>query len=961
MFITGIIFCIIVAIIIILLVTSKFGKKEEIETKKEFAIPPQKRYPFMYFKDCRFYADGGSRFEYSEEQIEQFMNSLEELFDKEEYLEVIKMANKLVKIYPKIDKVWYRKIASIFIDVIKNEKCWNEKLSKSVVNACYGFLQCYETVIDKSIAVKHSLLPLLIKSIEELIKYQNNNVTKYHNFEVYNMLLNLYYVLPYRELLVLLSNNLLEDKVDKDFESEAYVKQTIKNLLKQVDILRTRNTSRLQESFDSKKITNCTLITDERIGANIIAFELTFEEGIKKEKIEAAFFDENGAEIHFGKNIEERFVDVFVINEDRKVTTKEEIVLLTEEHINKVVLRIYKEDNENIDKKDITGKEATEKEISAKESTEKQENRETEVSNENENQEIEDFTPNPKAHKTQMLMYPSFDGIKDIGLSDTQFIGLKENNTVITLGIGDKLKQQTNTWKNIEKIYVKNDAVYGVREDGTVIYAGNCEYDGAEYIYSWTNVESLSLGEKHMVAITKNATMYALGANANGECDIDEWYDIVQVATSYHTVGVCKNGKVLATGENNFGECDVKSWQDVVQVAAGDFYTLGLTSSGKVLATGLNSCGQCNVTEWANIKKIFAKGNMSVGLRYDGKIVTAGKNSYHYGDIKNWTRTKDVVMSNNRIIGIEQDGTVKATGKPYRNFVNGEWNDVKNVVISNNNILAVKENGTLLSNDLVFGYCVSDNFDNVSQICEDIDNNRIVMVSNKGVVTINNKIKGSTADENIYPTFYDVKKVDLSETHLVMLKNDGTAGYFRFSDGLTEDVSAWDNLVDVDAGKDFIIGLNISGKVLAMGKNEHGQCEVSEWHDIVKIRAAGKRAIGLSIDGKLFMSGMSEFGEDDFIKLFRNVKDFALTKLQTMILESDGTVKVTYHPDGVNTEGVKAWKNIKKVVARGNNFLCLAEDGKVYSTIDDEAEISSWEEIDDIDASGSYVWASLKS
>jgi len=954
MFITGIIFCIIVAIIIILLVTSKSGKKEEIESKKVFAIPPQKRYPFMYFKDCRFYADAVSRFEYSEEQIDQFLKSLDDFFEKDEYVEAIKLANKLIKIYPKIDKVWTRKIASTFVDVIANNNCWSEKLSKSIVNACFGFLQCYETVIEKSIAVKHILLPLLLKSIEELIKYQNKSVTKYHNFEVYNMLLNLYYVLPYKEILVLLSNSLLEDKADKDFEDESYVKQTLKSLLKHVDMLRTRNTSKLQETFDSKVITNCTLITDERLGANIIAFELTFEQGIKKEKIEATFYDETGAEIHFGRNVDERFVDVFENFEDRKVTAKEEIVLLTEEHISKVVLKIYKDKEEKTEQEE---KKTPNDEVEEK--TAQQEKSQDEFSNANE--KIEDFEPADKPHKAQMLMYPSFENIKDIGMSDTQFVGLKENNTVITLGVGDKLKQQTNTWKNIDKIYVKKDAVYGVREDGTVIYAGDCEYDGAEYIYSWSNVESLSLGEKHMVAITKNATMYALGANVNGECDIDEWYDIIQVATAYHTVGVCKNGKVLATGENNFGECDVKSWQDVVQVAAGDFYTLGLTSSGKVLATGLNSCGQCNVGEWANIKKIFAKGNMSVGLRYDGKIVTAGKNSYHYGDIKNWSRIKDVVMSSNRIIGIEQDGTVRATGKPYRNFANGTWSDVKNVVISNDNIVAVKENGSLLSNDIVFGHCISDNFDNTAQICEDIDNNRIAVVSNKGVVTINNKIRTSKSDDNIYPTFYDVKKIDLSETHLVMLKNDGTAGYMRFEDGVTEDILVWDNLVDVDAGKDFLIGLNISGKVMALGKNEHGQCEVSEWHDIVKIRAAGKRAIGLSIDGKLFMSGISEFGEDDFIKLFKNVKDFALTNLQTMILESDGTVKVTYHPEGVNTEGVKAWKNIKKVVARGNNFLCLSEDGKVYSTIDDEAEIGGWEEVDDIDASGGYVWASLKS
>ena len=182
MFITGIIFCIIIAIIIILLVTSKFGKKENTEVKKVFAIPPQKKYPFIYYKDCRFYADTVSRFEYSEDEIDQFLKSLEECFGKEDYPKAIKLSGEIMKILPKADKLWTIRIASIFIDVITNEKCWNEKLSKAVLNACFGFIQCYDTVIEKSKAVKYILMPLLMKSIDELIKYQNKNVTKYQAF-----------------------------------------------------------------------------------------------------------------------------------------------------------------------------------------------------------------------------------------------------------------------------------------------------------------------------------------------------------------------------------------------------------------------------------------------------------------------------------------------------------------------------------------------------------------------------------------------------------------------------------------------------------------------------------------------------------------------------------------------------------------------------------------------------------
>lgn len=950
MLIIGFIFFIIIAIIIILLVTSKSSKPEQ-EEKKVYAIPPQRRYPLIYAKDCLFHADAVSRFEYSEDEIDQFLKSLEESFSREDYTKTIKLSNEIIKILPKSDKAWIKKISAIFMDIINNEKCWNERLSRSIVNSCFGFLQCYETIIEKSIAAKHVLLPLLLKNIDATIKYQNKNVTKYHNLEIYNMLLNIYYVLPYKDVLMLLSNYLLEDKTDKEFGDVPYVKQTLKHILSQADMLRTRNTSKLQETFDSKKITNCTLITDERIEANIIAFELNFEAGNKKETIEVICYDENGNELCFGKNDKEHFTDVFEANSERGVVSKEEIVLLTGEEISRVELKIYKPE--------IEGKQSIEND-SIKEPVKKPEEVQKNTNTEQETSVEEENIENTQVRNDLIkLMYPSFNEIKYADISDTQFVALKENNTVVAFGVGDKLKQQVTTWKDIDKIYVKNDAVFGVRNDGTVIYAGDCEYEKAEYVYSWENIESLSLGEKHLIALTKNSTAIAIGLNSNGECDVEDWYDIVQIVSSYHTVGLSKSGKVNATGENNFGECDVKSWQDIVQVAVGEFYTLGLTSSGKVLATGLNSCGQCNVGDWANIKKIYAKGNISIGLRYDGKVVTAGKNSYYYGDIKNWNRIKDIVVSNNRIVGIEQDGTVRVAGKPYKNFVNGEWVDIKNVAISSNNIVAIKEGGTLLSNDLIFGYCVSDDANSIAQICEDYESNKIAMLSDKGALTISDKVKGVTS-ENIYPTYYDVKKAAMSDTHIAMLKNDGKVDCIKLSDSTTENIPGWENIIDVEAGKGFIIGLDISGKVFAIGENSHGECDVSEWHDIVKIKAAGKRAVGLSIDGKLYMSGVSDFGEDDFIKIFKNVKDFALTKLQTMVLENDGLVKVTYHPIGVDTESVKAWKNIKKTISRGDNFLCLTEDGKVYSTINEEVEVTSWEDIDDIDASESYVWATLK-
>ncbi|MGA1823914.1 MAG: hypothetical protein ACMUIP_04550 [bacterium] len=48
----------------------------------------------------------------------------------------------------------------------------------------------------------------------------------------------------------------------------------------------------------------------------------------------------------------------------------------------------------------------------------------------------------------------------------------------------------------------------------------------------------------------------------------------------------------------NFGQCDVNSWTDIQQIATGGHHTLGLKSDGTVMAVGSNRYGQCDVSSW---------------------------------------------------------------------------------------------------------------------------------------------------------------------------------------------------------------------------------------------------------------------------------------------------------------------------------------------------------------------------
>ena len=58
---------------------------------------------------------------------------------------------------------------------------------------------------------------------------------------------------------------------------------------------------------------------------------------------------------------------------------------------------------------------------------------------------------------------------------------------------------------------------------------------------------------------------------------------------------------MVATGANGKGQCDVEDWEDIVAIAAGDSYSIGLKKDGTVVAIGRNDYGQCDVDDMKDI------------------------------------------------------------------------------------------------------------------------------------------------------------------------------------------------------------------------------------------------------------------------------------------------------------------------------------------------------------------------
>ena len=57
------------------------------------------------------------------------------------------------------------------------------------------------------------------------------------------------------------------------------------------------------------------------------------------------------------------------------------------------------------------------------------------------------------------------------------------------------------------------------------------------------------------------------------------------------------------------------------------------------------------------------------------------------------------------------------------------------------------------------------------------------------------------------------------------------------------------------------VGLKTDGTVVAVGRNDDGECDVSEWTDIVGIATGRTHTVGLKKDGTVVAVGKNDDGQ----------------------------------------------------------------------------------------------------
>lgn len=212
--------------------------------------------------------------------------------------------------------------------------------------------------------------------------------------------------------------------------------------------------------------------------------------------------------------------------------------------------------------------------------------------------------------------------------------------------------------------------------------------------------ELICAGSSHSVVLHNNGTVTAVGSNDSGQCNVQNWTNIVSVAAGARfTIGLCKDGTVISTGDQ--WECNVRTWHSVSAIAAAYGHALALRSDGTVQATGYNKYHQCNVSGWKNITAIAAGGYNSVGLHADGTVIAAGgivTSAYFQLQLSKWRGITAIAAGFFHIVGLCSDGTVVAVGPNSEGECDvGHWTDIIAVTAGYGHTVGLRKDGTIVT------------------------------------------------------------------------------------------------------------------------------------------------------------------------------------------------------------------------------------------------------------------------
>ena len=325
---------------------------------------------------------------------------------------------------------------------------------------------------------------------------------------------------------------------------------------------------------------------------------------------------------------------------------------------------------------------------------------------------------------------------------------------------GTQVKPSVNTVDSTNVILKSDGTVwtYGANKNGELGVGTNVASDNLSKVEFETDVKivEIAVGEKHVVALDENGTVWTWGSNTYYQLGISSKAQsnvpvkvkleekVVKIAAGYNsTFAITEDNNLLAWGLNTNGELGIGNYQNrflptkvetlknVLDVKAGKTHSVVITTNGQVYTTGNNSYGSLTGTEYKRntFEKVEGLDNIAYlsSGEYHNMAMTTNRKLYVWGynvygqlgtntidttntpvQITNVSGIKEISAGRSHSMLLTKSGKVYATGlNSLGQFGNNSTenqveftlvdtiNNVNTLVAGNTYSMAIKEDGSV--------------------------------------------------------------------------------------------------------------------------------------------------------------------------------------------------------------------------------------------------------------------------
>lgn len=173
-----------------------------------------------------------------------------------------------------------------------------------------------------------------------------------------------------------------------------------------------------------------------------------------------------------------------------------------------------------------------------------------------------------------------------LAAGDFHLLGLNKDGRVLATGKNNLNQCNVENWKEIVQVAACTDYSAALDKNGRVYICGTNEF-GVEKAKKWSSVKKIALGNNHILALMGDNTVKFEGSNEDNQGEeVKNWTNIVDIAAGeYHSLALQKDGTVFSSGLNLDGECNVEDWKNIMQIQAAFNISMGVDVAGNIWST----------------------------------------------------------------------------------------------------------------------------------------------------------------------------------------------------------------------------------------------------------------------------------------------------------------------------------------------------------------------------------------